>query len=33
LLILHLRGRLARGIENWALPGNVEECLDGHVCG
>jgi len=32
-LLCNLGGLLAGGIENWALPGNVEECLDGHVCG
>jgi len=32
-LLGNLRGRLARGIEDWALPGNVEVSLDGHVEG
>jgi len=31
-LFSNLRGLLARGIENWALPGNVKVSLDGHIC-
>lgn len=32
-LLSDLAGRLARSIENWSFPGNIEECLDGHICG
>jgi hypothetical protein len=32
-LLSNLRGWLSSSIENWALPGNIEEGLDGHVCG
>lgn len=31
-LLSNLGCLLSGGIHNWALPGNVEESLDGHVC-
>jgi hypothetical protein len=32
-LLSNLACLLASSIEDWALPGDVEISLDGHVCG
>jgi len=31
-LLSNLGSLLARSIQDWALPGNIEETLDGHIC-